>query len=64
MVSNFLELVTTLKYLKAKWLPEKMLILRPELKNNLKGLSKIQKNGVFLFEIYFFHFRDIDVLDQ
>ena len=59
MVSNFLELVTTLKYLKSKWLPEKMLILRPELKNNLKGLSKIQKNGVFLFEIIYFFILEI-----
>ena len=29
MTTNFLELATTLKYLGAKWLPEKKLILRP-----------------------------------
>ena len=28
MATNFLELATTLKYLGAKWLPEKKLILR------------------------------------
>ena len=33
MATNFLELATTLKYLPAKWLPEKKLILRPALKN-------------------------------
>ena len=31
MATNFLELATTLKYLGAKWLPEKKLILRPVL---------------------------------
>ena len=31
MATNFLELATTLKYLGAKWLPEKKLILRPEM---------------------------------
>ena len=30
MTTNFLELATTLKYLGAKWLPEKKLILRPD----------------------------------
>ena len=30
MTTKFLELATTLKYLGAKWLPEKKLILRPE----------------------------------
>ena len=29
MTTNFLELATTLKYLGAKWLQEKKLILRP-----------------------------------
>ena len=29
MTTNFLELATTLKYLGAKWLPEKRLILHP-----------------------------------
>ena len=33
MTTNFLELATTLKYLGAKWLPEKKLILRPVLYN-------------------------------
>ena len=32
MMTNFLELATTLKYLGAKWLPEKKLILRPGLR--------------------------------
>ena len=35
-----------------------------EVKNNLSLFErsfKIQKNGVFLFEISFFRFRDIDV---
>ena len=30
MATNFLEFATTLKYLGAKWLPGKKLILRPE----------------------------------
>ena len=30
MTTSFLELATTLKYLGAKWLTEKKLILRPE----------------------------------
>ena len=32
MTTNLLELATTLKYLGAKWLPEKKLILRPEIR--------------------------------
>ena len=35
MASDVLELATTLKYLGAKWLPEKKLILHPEWNNKL-----------------------------
>ena len=37
MATNFLELATTLKYLGAKWLPEKKLILHPSVWKLLGG---------------------------
>ena len=50
MATNFLELATTLKCLGAKWLPEKKLILRPELHQFLGTFT-------FLVTVYYTNVR-------